>query len=136
MAGQQQAKKPLSNLNFVHNDEIWKDHVRHEFLSQRCKWPDKWGYLVDEYNSLTVDLLGPNLKTRPSYMNKTTADLKLPPILHHLKRTTSIPETTSRLIGWKAGNQKCKLEIYGKYPKSRGQNGILNLLKWPQESHP
>ncbi|XP_072043647.1 uncharacterized protein [Amphiura filiformis] len=44
-------------LNFVHNDEIWKDHVRHELHSLR-QWPKKWGYLTKEYNNLNKQLVG------------------------------------------------------------------------------
>ena len=74
------------------------------------------------------------MKCVPSYASKKTADLKLPPIVpQHKRKKPNIPDTTSRWIGWKSST---KLEIYGKYPKSRGQCGILNLLNWPEESHP
>ncbi|XP_038075808.1 uncharacterized protein LOC119743471 [Patiria miniata] len=50
-------RKIGSHLNFVHNDEIWKDHVRHELQSLR-KWPEQWGLMTREYTRLNRRLIG------------------------------------------------------------------------------
>lgn len=43
--------------NYVHQDEIWKDHVRTEHTAGK-KWPNKWGYTTVIYNSLEDSLTG------------------------------------------------------------------------------
>ena len=135
MAAAAQGPKRTFHLNFVHNDEIWKDHVRHESTSQRQKWPERWGYLVQEYQKLNDDLTG---KPTASKLCSKSGGIKLPPIKRRRPKP-GFPVTTSRQIGWKSAKESSQLEIYGRYgpgPRSRGQCGILKLLKWPQESAP
>ncbi|XP_061166236.1 ciliary microtubule inner protein 1-like [Saccostrea echinata] len=131
---------PIKNhTNFVHNDQIWKDHIGHEITSQRKKWPERWGYLVQEYKILNRQLMGQDVRPKSSKgSGSSTTGLKLPPI-HPSQHPKGFPVTTSQQIGWKSARKECQLEIYGRYgpgPKSRGQNGILKLLKWPQEGSP
>ncbi|XP_022102130.1 uncharacterized protein LOC110985426 [Acanthaster planci] len=57
-------RKIGSHLNFVHNDEIWKDHVRHELQSLR-KWPEQWGLMTREYTRLNRRLIGEKLTPEP-----------------------------------------------------------------------
>ncbi|XP_060081622.1 uncharacterized protein C20orf85 homolog [Ylistrum balloti] len=128
-------KKIAQHLNFVHNDQIWKDHVRHETMSQRFRWPAKWGYLVHEYESLSCQLRGqPTPVCRPRTPYSPYRNNKLPPINKPKGRQLDFPVTTTQQIGWKVTKPEDQLEIYG--PDSRGQCGILRLLRWPQESAP
>ncbi|KAL5463507.1 hypothetical protein EMCRGX_G032407 [Ephydatia muelleri] len=41
------ARLTWKGCNIVHNDEIWKDHVRRELMMQR-KWPHVWGFLASQ----------------------------------------------------------------------------------------
>ncbi|XP_014665611.1 PREDICTED: uncharacterized protein C20orf85 homolog [Priapulus caudatus] len=112
------------NLNFVHSDEIWKDHVRHELLSSR-HWPESWGYMTTEYNKLNEALCGGT--------TSGSQFVKLPPIEGALPKA-SFPKTTAGEIGWKSTRDDYRLEKYGRYaPNARGICGILKLLKWPYE---
>ena len=43
--------------NYVHQDEIWKDHVRTEHTAGK-KWPNRWGYTTETYDKLEGDLTG------------------------------------------------------------------------------
>ncbi|KAK3093290.1 hypothetical protein FSP39_013693 [Pinctada imbricata] len=125
------------HLNFVHNDEIWKDHIRHESTSQRQKWPERWGYLVQEYQMLNENLAGKPIIKKPCNTGGTC--LKLPPIQTPSKPRSGFPMTTSRQIGWLSSKPDTQLEIYGRYgphPRCRGQYGLLKHFKWPQESSP
>ncbi|KAK3595503.1 hypothetical protein CHS0354_021602 [Potamilus streckersoni] len=138
------APKRLSKkMNFVQNDEIWKDHIRHEILSERLRWPNSWGYLVREYQKLNCDLEGkPYPPSRPTFSQhgkSRPAMVKLPAIQPNTqsprRRLSTYPKTTNREIGWKSSTGDKRLEIYGRYgPKSRGWVGILRLLHWPNGS--
>jgi len=119
-------------LNLVHNDEIWKDHVRREQFSFTKKWPEKWGYLRDEYHTMNSELSGtPRAHTPPS-------QTKLPAIREKValvENREPFPETSSSLIGWKSTNPAWRLEKYGRYaPNARGQIGICKLFNWPQQA--
>merc|ERR1711881_645061 len=43
--------------NYVHQDEIWKDHVRTEHTAGK-KWPNRWGFTTVIYDDLESDLTG------------------------------------------------------------------------------
>ncbi|XP_077993803.1 ciliary microtubule inner protein 1-like [Glandiceps talaboti] len=88
--------------NFVHNDEIWKDHVNYEFHSLR-KWPEKWGFLTHEYNRMHRRLIGES----PS------------PELPSLRKSKTVLEKEKHgLQGDKVDGQGIKLPSL-KRPKSR-----------------
>ncbi|XP_006814295.1 ciliary microtubule inner protein 1-like [Saccoglossus kowalevskii] len=146
--------------NFVHNDEIWKDHVNYELQSLR-KWPDKWGFLTHEYNRMHRRLIGetltPDLASIDSRATpRKDCGLKLPAIqarpnqgkqmkveLVKQKSTQTgrpmlsaqFPRTTAEEIGWKSAMADYQLEMYGRYltPKARGQQGIRKMLNWPYQ---
>ncbi|XP_035684520.1 uncharacterized protein C20orf85 homolog [Branchiostoma floridae] len=138
------------NVNFVHNDEIWKDHVRHE-LSALLRWPDKWGFLKTEYNKVYDRMAGVPVTRTPTPLPEISNYTKLPPITVVKKAgspkrkksprerlpslrppTPTFPKTTAGLIGWKSARPDCQLEIYGRYaPNARGQKGIIKMLGWP-----
>ncbi|XP_019647642.1 PREDICTED: uncharacterized protein C20orf85 homolog [Branchiostoma belcheri] len=138
------------NVNFVHNDEIWKNYVRHE-LSALLRWPDKWGFLKTEYNKVYARMAGDRVTRTPTPVMANYT--KLPPIAAAAKPaspqrkkstkpkerlpslrppTPTFPKTTAGLIGWKSARPDCQLEIYGRYaPNARGQKGIIKMLGWP-----
>ncbi|XP_071850393.1 ciliary microtubule inner protein 1-like [Apostichopus japonicus] len=153
-------RKLGSHPNFVHNDEIWKDHVRHELQSLR-RWPDEWSFLTREYCRVNKRLVGDRVSPDPDdegifpdsektantsedapiceretpvskfEPHKTT--INLPPIATG-NTCCVFPRTTAALIGWKSTKSAHRLEKYGRYaPNSRGQQGILKLLKWPSQ---
>ena len=45
--------------------------------------------------------------------------------------TKPVPKTTSGLIGWRSGDEKLKLERYGKYANAKG--ALIKQLNWPIE---
>lgn len=47
--------------NYVHQDEIWKDHVRTEHTAGK-KWPNKWGFTTVIYDDLEGDLTGKDMQ--------------------------------------------------------------------------
>lgn len=120
--------KMSKRLNFVHNDEIWKDHVRHEMQSFTNKWPEKWGFLTKEYQMMSKDLSGGRL----TFEDAGEKNVKLPPIEGSSKST--YPVTTAQMIGWKSRSPENQLELYGRYGgNARGQIGILKQFNWPRE---
>ncbi|CAH1262343.1 ciliary microtubule inner protein 1-like [Branchiostoma lanceolatum] len=138
------------DVNFVHSDEIWKDHVRHE-LRALLHWPDKWGFLKTEYNKVYDRMAGIHVTKTPTLSPVMANYTKLPPISAATKPgspqrkkspkerlpslrppTPTFPKTTAGLIGWKSARPDCQLEIYGRYaPNARGQKGIIKMLGWP-----
>ncbi|KAM7439740.1 hypothetical protein ABFA07_010929 [Porites harrisoni] len=122
--------------NFVHNDEIWKDHVNRELLSQR-RWPDKWGFLASEYRKLQQQTLrigqeGLELQQEKNIDREPTEDSEEKG--KTTKRVTrdekvTFPETTSQMIGWKPKIlQRNEVERH-----ARGKQDIVKLFKWPRE---
>ncbi|XP_072163283.1 uncharacterized protein [Diadema setosum] len=59
-----QAINAKKNPNYVHVDEIWKDHVRHEYQAW-SNWPDKWGFITREYTRLNKRLTGQRVSPDP-----------------------------------------------------------------------
>ncbi|XP_071081447.1 ciliary microtubule inner protein 1-like [Haliotis cracherodii] len=134
-------KKGSLHMNVVHSDQIWKDHVRHETNSQLRKWPERWGYLVQEYDRMTSVLEGKPPKPGHSFYGgqpqSKHGEIRLPPIRSFkTTRDTSFPVTTAREIGWKTVGP-VKDPLRNKWaPRARGKFGILKLLKWPAEGAP
>ncbi|XP_074662128.1 ciliary microtubule inner protein 1-like [Tubulanus polymorphus] len=120
------------HLNFVHNDEIWKDHVQTEMQSQIKKWPEKWGFLTEEYRKMNRILQGKPPTPRPSSGQKCTSTipLKLPPI--NQRNVTRFPQTTAQEIGWKS---TCPPKNFNKWGQTRRatRTGLLKMFKWPRE---
>ncbi|XP_033108994.1 uncharacterized protein LOC117110407 [Anneissia japonica] len=56
------------------------------------------------------------------------------PRLSTSKFVSKFPVTTAGEIGSRSTKTEYQLELYGRYaPNARGQHGILNLMKWPQQ---
>lgn len=100
--------------NFVHNDEIWKDHVKRE-LDMQKKWPDTWGFLSQ----------GKEKKDKSMIEKKEPEELVL---------QTNYPQTDAQKIGYMVTNLPTYQaeNMYGKFAK--GKYGIDKVLDWPPES--
>ncbi|XP_046561959.1 uncharacterized protein LOC124270939 [Haliotis rubra] len=102
---------------------------------------ERWGYLVQEYDTMTSVLEGkppkPGHSIYGAQPQAKQGDIRLPPIKpFKTTRDTSFPLTTAREIGWKAAGP-VKDPLCNKWaPRARGQFGILKLLKWPAEAAP
>ena len=102
--------------NFVHNDEIWKDHVKRELDLQK-KWPDTWGFLAQ---GTEEDLTKEDLLARSE---TESADAK-----------GNYPQTDAQKIGYKV-TELPTYQAENKYGKfAKGKYGIDKVLDWPSES--
>ncbi|XP_051269787.1 uncharacterized protein C20orf85 homolog [Dicentrarchus labrax] len=129
MADSQRTSEPI---NFVHQDEIWKAHVKVEKDSAEV-WPNKWGFLTETYKEYE----------RESVKLKETVRMKLP---HHLAArpptppekpiqvspSPAVPQTTQALIGWRSGPSDFQLEKY--CTVHHGRRSFLKELGWPFDS--
>eukprot|EP00118_Oscarella_pearsei_P028550 m.2459 g.2459 ORF g.2459 m.2459 type:complete len:137 (+) comp8665_c0_seq1:2302-2712(+) len=129
--------RTVKNCNFVHNDEIWKDHVHHELFCGGI-WPEKWGFLSNEYIKLSDKISGLRETNRSGDATKSlSSGVKLPLILPSSrstglkKKSRPFPVKTSAEIGWKSTDPDFLLEKFGKY--TRGKLSIEKLLCWPPE---
>ena len=106
------SKSTSYNCNFVHQDKIWKNHVRLELESQK-KWPEEWGFLAVEKQEQQTQEKATNVEKEEG------------------KR---YPKTTAGQIGYKMTElPSYKWELrYGKLAKGKG--GIDKLLGWPPEA--
>ncbi|KAI6646472.1 hypothetical protein LOD99_12593 [Oopsacas minuta] len=104
--------------NFVHNNEIWKDHVKKELALQK-KWPDTWGFLSQgkEENNKKETVLE---KSDGESENKESQ--------------TNYPQTDTQKIGYKV-TELPTYQAEGKYGKfAKRKYGIDKVLDWSPES--
>ncbi|XP_068683332.1 ciliary microtubule inner protein 1-like [Montipora foliosa] len=123
--------------NFVHNDEIWKDHVNSELLSQR-RWPDKWGFLASEYRQLQRETLKIGLDSEMDIMEEEEKkESTSTEGIEEKNETRKIvadndkmifPGTSSQMIGWRRETHRNEVERH-----ARGKQDIVKLFKWPRE---
>ena len=111
--------------NFVHNDEIWKDHVKRELDLQK-KWPETWGFLAQgtEEKNAKEKVLEKKEATDQDQDNKDSVqDSKF-----------EYPKTDAQKIGYKVTELPTYQteKKYGKFAK--GKYGIDKVLDWPPES--
>merc|ERR1712224_1016894 len=89
-------KKKMSRgknvCNYVHQDEIWKDHVRTERTAGK-KWPNKWGYTTVIYNSLEDSLTGRSDEHTSRFAKELNRQYA---IIHDAQRIESDPEKRKR----------------------------------------
>uniref|UniRef100_UPI0037E7C844 ciliary microtubule inner protein 1-like n=1 Tax=Semicossyphus pulcher TaxID=241346 RepID=UPI0037E7C844 len=126
MADSQRTFEPV---NFVHQDEIWKAHVKVEKDSANV-WPNKWGFLTEAYKEYE----------RESVKLKEAVKVELP---HHLSSqpltspekhnqvglSPPVPKTTQALIGWRSAHSHLQLEKHGMV--HHGRRSFLKELGWP-----
>ncbi|XP_031557777.1 uncharacterized protein C20orf85 homolog [Actinia tenebrosa] len=119
--------------NFVHVDEIWKDHVKLELTAQR-KWPEKWGFLSKTYQQLEDDLLTIGEDTTEQNLKEASKpkdkDVSIPTPQEDKKPPVPFPKTDSQMIGWRLHYQTPKSM---KYMSSCGKKDIIKQLGWPRE---
>ncbi|XP_045187878.1 uncharacterized protein C20orf85-like [Mercenaria mercenaria] len=124
-------KRSSMTLSRVHNDEIWKIHVRHENVSARHRWPETWGYLIYEYKKLNCMLAGAPVSPRPRSSKMAAPEcLKLPTIP---QKKVGFPTTTSQEIGWKSSKNGHNAQMVTNFGEQRrGKCTIQRRLKWPK----
>ncbi|XP_064622323.1 ciliary microtubule inner protein 1-like [Lineus longissimus] len=126
--------------NFVHNDQIWKDHVKTENYSVRVRWPERWGHLTEEYRRMHEIQCGSYSSPSPDTAEcedshqRSSQVVKLPPI-EPAKCLKRVPVTTAQMIGWRSARPDCQLERLGKYSNtvSRQKGSLLKKMNWPRE---
>lgn len=130
--------KAKTGFNFVHQDQIWKDHVGHEHTAAKY-WPENWGFLIGQYKELAKEDESVENGTAAVIVKQRREALKLPPIDSHVatqlsvgKSTAKFPLKTSQEVGWRSSQLQCNLERYGRHSKPR--SSFLGQMKWPSES--
>ncbi|XP_038078916.1 uncharacterized protein C20orf85 homolog [Patiria miniata] len=124
--------KAGTSLNFVANDQIWKDHIKYEIDAAR-RWPNDWGFLRTSYGDLVKD----DFQKREIKKIELPPPLTLPPItpisryIKVLPSPKPYPTTSNSTIGWRSGHREHRLEKYGSYARPKG--GLVKQLNWPAE---
>lgn len=124
--------RTAAKCNFVAQDQIWKDHVKHEEVAAK-HWPDTWNFLTTKYEDLVKDEIPKHEKrhkdVEPIQMHPVT------PIEKYIKVDPSpkpVPKTTAQAIGWRSAERGLALDKYGKYANPKG--GLVKQLNWPPEA--
>ncbi|XP_051804482.1 LOW QUALITY PROTEIN: uncharacterized protein C20orf85 [Acanthochromis polyacanthus] len=156
MADPQRTSEPI---NFVHQDEIWKAHVKLEKASADA-WPSKWGFLTEaskEYKMESEKLkkavkveLPPHLAARPPTPAEKCIQVLLTNLFNYLSIYLSnelshshliflqvgpsppVPQTTQGLIGWRSAHAHLQLEKPN--TMQHGRRSLLRELGWPLEA--
>ena len=104
------SKSTSYNCNFVHQDKIWKDHVKLELESQK-RWPENLSFLKVK-------------NTEQIQEKESTIE----------KKEVRYPQTAAGQIGYKT-KELPSYEWEQRYGKSaKGKGGIDKLLGWPPEA--
>ena len=119
--------------NFVAQDAIWKNRVHTEVATAK-RWPQKWAFTTQAYTSLLKEL---HHEPTEAEKSRLPSNLRLPPITpieNYIKvfKSPPYPDTTTCHIGWRAGNRKYSLEIYGPYARPKGC--IYKTFNWPLDA--
>ncbi|XP_029136887.1 ciliary microtubule inner protein 1 [Labrus bergylta] len=125
MADSQRTSEPL---NFVHQDEIWKAHVKMEKDAANV-WPNKWGFLTETYKEYESE----SVKLKEGGREELLHHLK-PPVTTQEKDnkvgpSPTVPRTTQALIGWRSAHPDLQLEKFGVV--HHGRRSFLKELGWP-----
>ncbi|CAH8636690.1 unnamed protein product [Heterobilharzia americana] len=125
---------PLCNC--VAKDKIWRDHCIKEACASK-EWSQNWGFLTltaeellkDEMHDL-IDFKRKKVEV-PEHLRITeavpTSDfIKVEP------SPTPVPQTTSRMIGWRSSLPQYQLDRY-KIPR-HPQGSLLKRFDWPLEA--
>uniref|UniRef100_A0A5K4F780 Helicase ATP-binding domain-containing protein n=1 Tax=Schistosoma mansoni TaxID=6183 RepID=A0A5K4F780_SCHMA len=122
--------------NYVASDKIWRDNCIKEASAAKA-WSKNWSFLTLTPRELLKDelheLIDPNRKPIeiPQYLKVAEAV----PISAYIKVEPSpkpIPQTTSRMIGWRSGLPQYKLDKYE--VAKRPQGSLLKRFNWPIEA--
>ncbi|XP_058487176.1 uncharacterized protein C20orf85-like [Solea solea] len=120
MAESERTSEPI---NFVHQDEIWKAHVKLEKDSAEI-WPNKWGFLTEVYKEYKTENMRLKEAERAEPQPVTPPDKYI-----HVGPSPPIPRTTQALIGWRSGHSHLQLDKYGVV--HHGRRSFLKELGWP-----
>ncbi|XP_042263015.1 uncharacterized protein C20orf85 homolog [Thunnus albacares] len=130
MADSQRTSEPI---NFVHQDEIWKAHVK-VVKDSADVWPSKWGFLTEaykEYERESTKLM--EAVRRVELPHHLAARPSTPPEKYiHVGPSPPVPQTSQALIGWRSGHSHLQLEKYGTV--HYGRRSFLKELGWPLDS--
>merc|ERR1712139_235009 len=148
--------------NYVHDAEIWKDHVRTAHTASKS-WDGRWGYTTKIYNGLHKNLTGKEVfqekdsKRESKYQkavlgrasDKQRKSTRLPPISQALPPSITVradrlkrergqvkyqfPKTTQDQIGWLAKDLSSRT-YGGSSTRTRGKWTLYKQLGWPIES--
>ncbi|XP_008291225.1 uncharacterized protein C20orf85 [Stegastes partitus] len=119
MADSQRTSEPV---NFVHQDEIWKAHVKLEKDSAEV-WPNKWGFLTEASKEFKME--SEKLKKEA----KVAQPLSPPEKCIHVEPSPPFPQTTQGLIGWRSAHSHLQLEKPS--TMHHGRRSFLKELGWP-----
>ncbi|XP_030276537.1 uncharacterized protein C20orf85 homolog [Sparus aurata] len=129
MADAQRTSEPT---NFVHQDEIWKAHVKAEKHLAK-DWPNKWGFLEETYKEYEKESLKLKEEARTKLPHHLTARPPTPPEKHiHVSPSPSVPKTTQAFIGWRSAHSDLQLEKADTL--HHGRRSFLKELGWPLHS--
>ncbi|MED6241070.1 hypothetical protein ATANTOWER_023215 [Ataeniobius toweri] len=129
MANSQQTFKPT---NFVHQDEIWKAHIKIEKDSGES-WPNNWGFLTVAYKE--YEMKSVKLKEALKTMlppDQTIRPLTPPQKNIHVGSSPAVPVTTQAFIGWRSGSSHLQMEKYSTV--HHGRRSFLKDLGWPPDA--
>ncbi|KAK5871911.1 hypothetical protein PBY51_012651 [Eleginops maclovinus] len=129
MADPQGTSKPI---NFVHQDEIWKAHVKVEKDSAAI-WPKKWGSLTEAYKEYERE----SVKLKEVLRAELPSDLAARPLtptekIIQVAASPPVPQTTQALIGWRSGHSYLQLKKYATVNHAR--HSFLKDLGWPLDA--
>jgi len=149
--------------NYVHDAEIWKDHVKTEHIASK-NWSGRWGYTTDIYNGLHKNLTGQDkfeekniykeMKLQRSNIDQAhkrqRKETRLPPISASLPpsitvRADQIKKERSKTTSTRRFPKTTQDEIgwlaknhstvsYGSTTRTRGKWTLYKQLGWPIES--
>ncbi|XP_053171583.1 uncharacterized protein C20orf85-like [Scomber japonicus] len=127
MANSQRTSEPI---NYVHQDEFWKAHVK-VVKDLADAWPSKWGFLTETYNEYEKESMK---------LVEAGKKVELP---HHLAARPStppenyvqvgpsppIPQTSQAVIGWRSSQSHLQLEKHNTV--HHGRRSFMKELGWP-----
>eukprot|EP00794_Sanderia_malayensis_P020158 gene20158-22133_t len=118
------------NYNFINSNEIWKDHIRRETLTQ-IKCPEKWGFLSDIYKELKQS--PDKLSTEESgEMPKNGLPERATAVTKNDAEKKPFPKTSAQMVGWKSS--ATAKDAYGiPDTRAKGKCDVLRVFQWPHE---
>ncbi|ESO82663.1 hypothetical protein LOTGIDRAFT_203280 [Lottia gigantea] len=139
-AAANQTSSKVKNINFVAQDQIWKDHVSGEIVAAK-NWPETWDFLNKKYEDLVEEdfpQITERMKNKSSTKKDLTSLVQVRPVtpieeyIHVKPSPRPFPKTTSQMVGWRSADRSLALEKYGKYSRPKG--GLVKQLNWPNEA--
>ncbi|CAL9704005.1 unnamed protein product [Knipowitschia caucasica] len=119
-----EAQRAPAVANYVHQDEIWKAHVKLEKDSADV-WPRKWGFLTEVYKDYQRESL------KEAHSGKQQPEKETSP---HNNKVASLPfpRTSQAVIGWRSAHSHLQLDKFN--VMHYGRRSFLKDLGWPLDS--